>query len=304
MTILGLLLLAFFLVALTATMLVFVIGPVMLLNPRRRSEEWYQMRGEPCCPEDLGLPYEDLWFAGADSCRLHAWFIPAHGSPIGTILYLHGVGDNKINGLPLARVFHRHGYNVFLYDSRAHGKSEGRYSTYGFHEKFDVQTAVDCLLQHEEWNVKSIGIFGTSMGAAVAVQASAIEPRIAAIVAEGCFTNLRTITVDYQKRLIRMPWHYMRNIVMKRSEQIARFRHHEVSPLKALASIHRPILFIHGTGDTFIKYQYSEALFAAAHEPKELYLVEGANHTDIHRVAGKTYEETILSFYARTLPRP
>jgi uncharacterized protein len=304
MTVFVVLLLAFFLVALTATLLVFVIGPVMLLNPRRRNEEWYQMRGEPCSPEDLGLPFEEFWFSGADGSQLHAWFIPAGRPAAGTILYLHGVGDNKISGLPLARVFHNHGYDVFLYDARAHGRSEGRYCTYGYHEKYDVLKAIDCLLEHKEWNVRHIGVFGTSMGAAVAVQASGIDPRIEAIIAEGCFTNLRTITVDYQKRLIRMPWHYMRNIVMKRSEHLAHFRHHDVSPLKALANIQRPILFIHGTADTFIKYQYSEALFAAAREPKELYLVEGANHTNIHLIAGATYEETVISFYQKYLPHP
>jgi fermentation-respiration switch protein FrsA (DUF1100 family) len=211
------------------------------------------------------------------------------------------VGDNKIGGILLAKVFVEHGFNVFLYDSRAHGMSRGKYCTYGYHEKHDVQHAITTLFERQGDSIGNIGVFGTSMGAAIAVQAGAIEPRIAAIVAEGCFTNLRTITVDYQKRLIRLPWHFLRNIVMKRSEFLAQFRHHDVSPLKALASIVVPMMFIHGKDDTFIKYQYSEALFAAASEPKDMYLVEGAMHNNVHSVGKKDYEEHLVQFFEKWL---
>jgi dipeptidyl aminopeptidase/acylaminoacyl peptidase len=285
--------------AVTITLLVFVIGPVMLLNPRRRNEDWYRQRGEPLTPADLQLPYREMWVPGADGVQLHAWLIQRIDRPRGTIIYFHGVGDNKISGIRLAKVFYDHGYNVFLYDSRTHGLSGGKYCTYGYHEKFDAQKAIDFLFQIENLTVGKIGIFGTSMGAAIAVQTAAIEPRICALAAESCFTNLRTITVDYQKRLIRMPWHFLRNVVMKRSEFLAKFRHHDVSPLKSLPSVHIPILFVHGKEDTFIKYQYSKELFAAAHEPKDLYLVEGAHHTNIHAVVQKAYEEKLISFFGK-----
>jgi hypothetical protein len=62
-----------------------------------------------------------------------------------------------------------------------------------------------------------------------------------------------------------------------------------------------PILFIHGKDDLFIKYQYSEQLYAAADEPKELYLIDGAHHTNIHTVAHKAYEDRLVSFFERWL---
>jgi hypothetical protein len=214
---------------------------------------------------------------------------------------LHGVGDNKISGLGLAKVFHARHFNVLMYDSRAHGRSDGRYCTYGYYEKFDVAKAIDVLAEKKIISLGAIGLFGTSMGAAIAVQAASVEPRIRAIVAEGCFTNLRTITVDYQKRLLRMPWHFLRNVAMKRSEHIAHFSHHEVSPLRALAKVHVPILFIHGKNDVFIKYQYSEQLFAEAQEPKELYLIDGAHHSNIHAIAQQEYEARVVSFFEKWL---
>ena len=300
MTTILLLTLAFCIIAFIIALLIFVIGPVMLLSPRRRDDNFYKQRGEPVRPSDLQLSYEELWFKGMDDIQLHAWYIPAPLPSAGTILYLHGVGDNKCAGIPLAKIFHDHGFNVFLYDSRAHGMSGGKYCTYGYHEKFDVRLAIDFCIK--KWNIKEkIGLFGTSMGAAIAVQAAAIEPRISAVVAEGCFTNLRTITVDYQKRLLRIPWHFLRNFVMKRSEYLAHFRHRDISPMQSLAAVHVPILFIHGKNDSLIRYQYSEELFAVASEPKELYLIDDANHGNIHQVAQREYEERVVGFFERWL---
>lgn len=289
---------------LTCSALVFVVGPVMLLHPNRRGESFYQHRGQPISPSQLGLPFDDFRFTASDGeSQLSAWFIPAE-KPVGTIIYLHGVADNKMAGLLLAKVFHDHHLHVLIYDSRAHGESGGRHCTYGFHEKFDVQKAVDAVRRiGAERNivVGNIGVFGTSMGAAVALQAAAIEPRIRAIVAEAAFATLRQITVDYQKRLMRLPWHFLRNIAMKRSEAIAHFKHREVSPLAAVSRIHVPLFFIHGIEDRFIKYQYTQELFIAANEPKEVWFVAGANHSDVQDVGGREYEDRIAAFFLQHL---
>jgi len=289
---------------LTASALVFVIGPIMMLTPRRRGEDFYRSKGLPVSPQQLDLPFDSFSFTASDHySSLSAWFIPAP-DPTATIIYLHGVGDNKISGLLLAKVLHENHFNVLMYDSRVHGESSGRYCTYGFHEKFDVKRAVDALKTFEEqkkYRIGPIGIFGTSMGGAVALQAASIEPRIAAIIAEASFATLRQITVDYQKRLLRLPWHFLRNIAMKRSETIAQFKHREVSPIDALKYIHSPVFFIHGKSDAFIKYQYSEEMFAKANEPKSLWLVDHANHSNVHEAGQKEYEEKIVRFYKEWL---
>ncbi|MFA6456994.1 MAG: alpha/beta hydrolase [Bacteroidota bacterium] len=301
-----LLIIIFFILAflLTCSALVFVIGPVMLLNPRRRGEHFYQGRGLPTSPAQLNMAFEDFRFAAADGeSLLSAWFIAAE-KPIGTIIYLHGVADNKMSDLLLAKVFHDNHFNVLIYDSRAHGESTGRHCTYGYHEKYDVQKAIDEIRKigvEKKIVVGNIGVFGTSMGAAIALQAAVIEPRIRAIVSEASFATLRQITVDYQKRLMRLPWHFLRNIAMKRSEAIAGFKHREVSPLSAVSKIHVPIFFIHGIEDRFIKYQYTQELFVAANEPKELWFVAGANHSDIHQIGKKEYEERIVKFFVSHL---
>ena len=286
-----------FLVA--ASALVFVIGPIMVLNPRRRGEDFYKTRGLPTSPMQLQLPYEYFHFLASDGVSLlSAWFIPAK-KPKATIIYLHGVGDNKMSGLMLAKVLHEHHFNVMIYDSRAHGESGGKYCTYGYYEKHDVQVAI--YEAQKKYATGKIGVFGTSMGAAIALQAAAIEPRISAVVAEASFATLRQVTVDYQKRLLRLPWHFLRNIAMKKSESIAHFKHREISPIQSVKNIYVPVFFIHGKNDTFIKYQYSEELYAAANEPKELWLIDDARHSNVHEVGKEEYEEKIVRFFEKYL---
>ncbi|MFA5834603.1 MAG: alpha/beta hydrolase [Bacteroidota bacterium] len=289
---------------LTCSALVFVIGPIMLLHPRRRGENFYLSKGLPISPSQLGLTFDDFRFTASDGeSQLSAWFIAAE-KPVGTIIYLHGVADNKMSDLLLAKVFHDNHFHVLIYDSRAHGESGGRYCTYGYHEKYDVQKAIDEVRKigaEKKIVVGNIGVFGTSMGAAIALQAASIEPRIRAIVAEAAFATLRQITVDYQKRLMRLPWHFLRNISMKRSEVIAHFKHREVSPLAAVSKIHAPIFFIHGIEDKFIKYQYTQELYIAANEPKELWFVASARHSDVHDIGKKEYEDRIVKFFTKYL---
>jgi uncharacterized protein len=289
---------------LASTALVFVIGPSMVLTPKRRGSDFYCNRKLPISPADLGLAYDIFSFTASDHySALSAWFIPAE-NPKGTIIYLHGVGDNKMSGLLLAKVFHDHHFNVMLYDSRVHGESSGQFCTYGFHEKYDVQRAVDMLKvfdDQKKYFIGKIGVFGTSMGAAIALQAAAIEPRISAVVSEASFATLRQITVDYQKRLLRLPWHFLRNIAMKKSERIALFKHREVSPIHAVKNIHVPVFFIHGKNDAFIKYEYSQQLYAEANEPKEIWLVDGANHSNVHDIGKTEYEEKLLRFFDKRL---
>ena len=301
MSILLALAIAFLLFLLFVSALIFFIGPVMLLQPHRRTKEYYRKYTSILHPSDLQIPYEELTLKTAEGINLSCWLIKAQQPARGTILYLHGVSECKIVGLLMAKKFYERGYNVFLYDSRRHGDSEGTYCTYGFYEKHDTSTIINYLLSRADIHVGKIGLFGSSMGAAVAIQVAAIDKRVAAIVAESGFATLRTIFDDYQKRMIKLPWHYLRNIVIKRSERLAHFRANAVSPLDSVKDVHVPLFILHGTADNLIEYSYSEMLYQNTGEPKELWLVPGAKHDDMAQVGGEAYNKRILDFFERHL---
>jgi hypothetical protein len=301
MNVLLVLIILFVLFLIGAAAVILVIGPLILLRPERRSKSWYAQRTQLLQPRDAQLPQEDLVITTADGVKLSTWFVPRVNNAKGTILYLHGVGDCKIGGLALARFFHHQGYHLLLYDSRQHGESGGDYCTYGYYEKHDVSTVLDYLESRSDVQTGKFGLFGTSMGAAVAIQAAAIDPRIKAVVAEASFTNLRTISVDYQRRIAKLPWHFLRNVALSRSQKIARFKARDVSPLEDVRRLTTPILFIHGTEDEFIDVAYSKTLFNEAVGPKELLLIEGANHNNIWERGGNVYEQKMIQFFENNL---
>jgi fermentation-respiration switch protein FrsA (DUF1100 family) len=283
------------------SLVLFVIGPIMLLQPNRRTVEFYRNDTSLLHPNDAGLPNEELMLKTAEGISLKCWFIRAPHPARGTVIYLHGVSECVIVGLPMAKALHDRGFHVFLYDSRRHGDSGGKYCTYGFYEKHDVSTVINYLEQRTDIHLGNIGLFGSSMGAAVAVQAAAVDKRVKAVVAESGFATLRTVFDDYQKRMIKMPWHYLRNLVIKRSEQVAHFKANSVSPLEAVKDIHVPIFILHGTADDRIKFEYSELLYKNALAPKELWLIPGAKHHNMADVGGEQYMRRIVEFFEKNL---
>ncbi len=284
-----------------ATFVLLVAGPLILLKPMRRTRKWYARITTLLEPADAGLPQEQVAIETFDGLRLDGWLVARPDRARGTIIYLHGVGDCKIGGVAFARFLYNKGFNVLLYDSREHGVSEGTYCTYGFYEKHDLSSAIDLLLARSDISVGKIGVYGTSMGAAIAIQGAVVDRRIAAVVAEGSFTDLKTIFVDYQKRIIKLPWHFLRNVALVQSQMLANFKARLVSPINDIGRIKVPILIVHGAEDSFIKSAYARRLYDAANEPKKLLLIENADHNDVWEIGGLVYEETVSSFFEEHL---
>ena len=287
-----------------ATFVLLVAGPIILLKPARRTPAWYARFTSELQPRDAGLPQEDVMVETFDGLRLSCWLVPQRNTSAGTIVYLHGVGDCKVGGVAFARFLYQNGFNVFLYDSRQHGESEGIYCTYGFYEKYDLAAVLRYLESRKDVPLGRVGVFGTSMGAAVAIQAAAIDPRITAVVAEGSFARLKTVFDDYQKRMLMLPWHFLRNVALVRSQRMANFKARLVAPIDDIRRVKAPILIVHGNQDSFIKADYSRQLFDAACDPKDLYIVEGADHNDVWAVGGPAYEQRVCAFFRKHLDGP
>jgi alpha-beta hydrolase superfamily lysophospholipase len=187
----------------------------------------------------------------------------------GTVVFLHGMSDNRASGGDITDHFVARGFEVITYDSRAHGESEGNACTYGYYEKRDLERVLDRV------ETRPIVVMGFSMGAAVALQAAAVDRRINAVVAVSPFSDLRTIAEE------RAPFFATRHdidTVFKLAEQRANFRADEVSPLAAAAHITVPALIIHGARDRKTQPDHSQRIFAALRAPKELILVPNRGH--------------------------
>jgi len=228
-----------------------------LLHPTRRT---VAMPAPPACEAAL--------FSG-EGVLLNGWRCHASAPRRGTLVYLHGIADNHTSAAGTIDRFAATGLDVIAYDSRAHGGSTGEACTYGFYEKRDLQLVLDTLPSG------SIVLFGTSLGAAVALQEAADDPQVTAVVAAETFSDLRTVATE------RAPWFFTKPIIdraFRLAERQAGFEVDEVSPVAAARKITVPVLLIHGAADVDTPPAHSQRVFEALAGPKRLILVPGAGH--------------------------
>jgi uncharacterized protein len=220
--------------------------------------------------------------------------------PIGDwVLLFHGVSDNRTGVLGHAEFLLRRGYSVVMMDSRAHGESGGDMATYGWKERHDTVAVVDTLYSTEK--VTHLYALGVSMGAAVALQSAVVEPRIEGVVAEDPFADLREVSYDYAglhfspflgKTLFRPASIFAMEAVGKTGG----FDPDDVSPEKAVAERPFRVLLICGTRDTTIPCRHAEQIYRTASGPKELWVVNGAEHASALGHAPAEYEEKVVRF--------
>ncbi len=234
----------------------------------------------------------DVAFEG-DGFTLKGWSCPARGERRGTVVFLHGVADNRGGAAGAFERFTARGFDVVAYDSRAHGESGGEICTYGYYEKDDLRRVVRALPDGP------VVLIGGSLGAAVALQAAASELRISAVVAAEVFSDLETIARE------RAPWFLPELLIragLREAERRGRFDVDAVSPADAARHITVPVLLIHGALDSDTPPDHSRRVFERLSGPKRLLIVDGARHKQsLSRAA--TWDQ-LTSWLDAVLPIP
>jgi fermentation-respiration switch protein FrsA (DUF1100 family) len=250
-----------------------------------------------------GIAFEDVAIPSFDQTRLYGWWMSA-GRKAATVVVLHGVKKNRTDVLRAALVLRRAGFNVLVFDGRAHGDSEGRYVTYGFYERRDVDSAIEWLIKEKRIDGRRVGLAGESMGAAIALQVAAHNSKISAVWADSPFASLRRVTEEFLKRVTRLPGAVL-NPVLWTSIQVASYRGkfdvHSVDPLSLAGKISCPVYLVHGTADQLIATAHSENIFEALGARKEIWFVEGARHARSMRHSKREYSERLTRFFRKEL---
>jgi hypothetical protein len=264
----------------------------MRLNPDRAAETQTMRRS-------TGATKVDFDVRAPDGIQLHGWKVRPPSPNGDWVLLFHGLSDNRTGVLGAAEILLRHEYSVVMMDSRAHGESGGDVATYGWRERYDTVAITNALYARE--SVSHLYAFGVSMGAAIALQSAAVEPRIEGVIAEDPFSDLREVSYDYTG----LHWSpflgetLFRPAAMAGLAALAKaggFNPADVSPEKAVAARPFSVLLICGTRDRTIPCRHAERIYRAAHGPKELWIVPGAGHASAlgHDPAG--YEQHVIQF--------
>ncbi|MDW3196956.1 MAG: alpha/beta fold hydrolase [Cytophagales bacterium] len=261
--------------------------PYALIQPYRITED--------INPGDFGLVAENLSIKTADSIELDGYWVHTSNVPKAIIIFVHGIGGCKEHFFGLSKQMDNQGYESILFDLRAHGKSEGQFTTYGFKEKNDIDIIIDRIrLQND--SIK-IGIWGNSLGGAIALQSMEQENEITFGVIESTFRDLEEIMIDYQRRLINLPLGYYMQKSMREAEKLADFKIKDVKPIQSVRKIDRPVLIAHGDSDENISFQYGKDLYNnLLTRDKKWVLVEGGGHFGLNETGGNKYFHQILEF--------
>ncbi len=243
---------------------------------------------------EYNLRYEEVAFSAADGLTLQGWFVPAEQADAPAIVYAPATSHDQRSGLSLLPVFHEAGYHVLLFSYRGHAHSEGRIGqfTYGDAESSDVDAAVKFL--HEAKGVSRIAVIGHSVGAVSAILSAARNPLVGAVVAVAPFNCVNEVWQTNRPSVVPA---FIMNWTMWVVEKTRGFDRDEICPLEVVEQIApRPLLVIHGTEDQRITEEQVRRLFAAAEQPKSLWLVEGATHSGIRSPVLDILAPDVISF--------
>jgi uncharacterized protein len=255
-------------------------------------------------PSAYKADYEDVVFTSGDGVALKGWIVkPPRPHPTSpAIIICHGVGANKSDFTDLAADLSRRGYAVLLFDFRAHGESGGSRTSLGYHEQKDVVSALNFLRGRSEIDSKRLGIYGFSMGGATAILAAAKTKAFSAVVADSAFTSLKDQARGAITGFYHLPAFPFLPLAVLGYELYFQTSIDAVSPVTAIAGLSPiPILIIAGEGDKLIPADNGRRLYAAAKEPKELWIIPHAEHGGTLAAAGSEYEKRVGEFFDRNL---
>ncbi len=230
--------------------------------------------------------------------RIYGIFVPHPGSH-KTVIIAHGISYTLIGSIRYLPLFYQRGFNVMLFDERYHGRSGGKNCTFGYYEKYDLKAVTDWVYQRMGGG-GIVGVHGESLGAAIALQAAAIDERLAFIIADCAYSDLKKL-LTYR---LAFDFHLPAAIFLPVADFICTLMtgmsFDTVSPLRDVRTLGAPVLFIHGQDDHYIPPVMSQEMYhAKTNGIRELYLAPGARHAESFNNNRSEYNQMVGQFLAR-----
>ena len=251
-------------------------------------------------PGDRGMPFEDVALRTEDGFNLAAWFVPSWNG--ATVMLVHGYKDSRANLLGVAGILHRHGYNTLLISLRAHDTSDGETITFGHEEMRDLHAGFSWLTARTGLDPRRIGIFGVSMGGTIAIRYASENPGVRAVIADCAFSSLEDTIETSVRFFTGLPPFPFAPMIEFWTEQQTGVRAEDIDAKAWIARLSpRPVFLLQGGADVVISAESGARLFAAAGEPKELWLEPALGHAQFLATHPAEFERRVVSFYHRHL---
>jgi pimeloyl-ACP methyl ester carboxylesterase len=220
------------------------------------------------------------------------------GGTTPVVLLLHGFRGDRASMVPRARLLAEAGFSVLLIDQQAHGDTPGRQITLGWLESADARAARDWV--HTQAPGRRVGVVGVSLGGASVL----LGPQPAgfdAVVLEAVYPRLRRAVENRVGLRLGSLNHLLAPLLLVQIEPRLHVAVEQLEPIRSIAKVGAPVLVVGGSRDAHTREEETRALFAAAAEPRELWIVEGAAHQDFSRFDPKGYDAHVVAFLKRWL---
>lgn len=242
-------------------------------------------------PAKFHVAFENVEFKTKDGLRLKGWFIPSKKLNVPTIILLHGYPADMGDILP-SRLFLQKYYNLLFFDFRYLGESEGSYSTLGIKEVADLNAALDYLKSR---GIERVGVWGFSMGGAVALRTALHRPEIKAVIAESAYARLDMLADEA----------YPIPVINKLLGKLLRFwvwvffriDINSASPMSAVEKIKIPTLLIYSENDRLITLKHAILMKQVKSSSVKIIIVKDKQHGE----PIENYQLTVLEFFKQYL---
>lgn len=247
--------------------------------------------------------FETLQAKSFDGTSLQGYYLPAKEPTTKTVVFAHGyLGHAFDMGLFGEYYYETLGYNIFTPDLRGHGKSGGNYIGFGWHDRLDILSWLNLLIE-ENGEQSEFILHGLSMGAATVLMASgeSLPKQVKGIIADSPYTSVYDLFAYQLKRMYQLPDQLFLPMTSIVTKQKANYSLKEASAIEQVKKATVPILYIHGEGDTFVPTKMTEQLYEATNSEKEMITFPEANHGEAVVMHRDLFFETIHHFVKRVV---
>ncbi len=225
------------------------------------------------------LPYEEHSIVSSDGLRLVGRLYKTEGESSKYMICMHGYRSTPDDFMCAMGFFLSEGYNILAVEQRAHGNSEGKWTTFGVKERYDALAWCNYLIESYGKDIKII-LDGLSMGAATVLMASGLDlpTNVKGIIADCGFTSPWDIVTHVAKRDMHIPRFPILYFMIPMVRLFCGFGLKEASTVDAVKKSKLPILYVHGVADDFVPHSMSVLAYEARPENSRLISVEDAAH--------------------------
>ncbi|MDY0404942.1 alpha/beta hydrolase [Virgibacillus sp. 179-BFC.A HS] len=236
-----------------------------------------------------------------DGLKLQAKLIENPAKEHKLVILAHGFRKNGDDMGKYAKMYHDMGFDILLPDARGHGKSEGDYIGYGWHDRLDYKDWIAKMV--DAYGEKQIILHGNSMGAATVLMTSGekLPGQVKGIIADSAYSGVKAELAHQLKYIYHLPSFPLLDVTSVITKVRAGFTFGEASAIEQVKKNKLPLLIIHGDADDLVPTRMGHELYEAAGGDKDLWIVPDAGHTKAFDNVTVAYAEKIKEFVQKAL---